>query len=477
MVLWGLTVGLVVALVLLEITPLVWPTNDARGIKLRDSMLVLEHGGPLLLGRHGPRGPLYPVDFGDDAGAFVYIPLLTRIFGVGDPVTMYRYIYVVLVSAAASIYPAMFCRLTRSLLAGIAAPLMLVVCLLSMGFCDIYWIPAWGALTLLPPIYLLARKWPRLGLPALIAISLAAGLMSSIRSDSGLGIAIAAAIVLLLRRWRWWRILPSLLVLALAYISINTFVISPIRANRDHRLAEITKKVDFTAAHTLWHTAYAGFGYLPNKYGLRFADDVPAKRVQREAPGTPFLSRHYEAVIKKAYFNLLREHPAEAIRQYVAKAVVVIADTFPYTLIALVTLPVMLLIDPDRRVARQWILLTVPAGIMAFLPIMLAVPIQVYEQGLYGVIGVADITGLCWMLRQVETATRKSGEMLAIPTGPSRLRTALIRHWRPRWQTTRVSILATAVLIALTFAGYFIRQDANRWQGARAGVLMEHVRV
>jgi hypothetical protein len=473
--LWGLAVALLATLALISITPRAWPMNDGRGIRLRDSMTVLEHGGPLLLGRHGPQGHLYAVDFGDDEGIFVYIPLLSRLFGVADPVSMLRYLYIALVALTAAFYPMIFYQLTRSLLAGIAAPLMFLVCILSMGFFDLYWIPAWGALALFPLIFLLARDWPRFGLLAIAAISLAASWLSSIRGYSGLGIALAAAIVLLLRRWQWWRLLPALVMLAIIYISINTFVFSAIRADRDHRLGSAAKTVDLTTGHTLWHTAYAGLGYLPNKYGLRFLDSVSVARVEREAPGTPFLSSHYETVIRKAYFSFLGEHPLEALRQYAGKLIVTIADAFPYLLIVLLTLPAALLLSPDRRMVGLWSLLAIPGVIAGILPILLALPMQWYELGHYGVIGVVGIIGSCELLKLVEMAARAPSGVQLRPAGVRAFVNALTYSRTPGWRSVRVSMLAVAMLIALAYCGYLVRQEANRWQGGPSGVLMERI--
>ena len=72
-----------------------------------------------------------------------------------------RYCYVVLMGLTTSIYPIVFYKLTRSRLAGLAAPVLLLLCVRSFRFVDVYWIPAWGMLTFLPLIYLLARDWPR----------------------------------------------------------------------------------------------------------------------------------------------------------------------------------------------------------------------------------------------------------------------------------------------------------------------------
>jgi hypothetical protein len=477
MVLWGMVVGAAAVIILLALTPTVWPTEDDRGGRLRASMAVLEHGGPLLTGRHGPRGSYYAVDYGDDEGEFVYIPLLSRLLGVADPVSMLRDLYIALVALSIVLYPSIFYRLSRSWLAGLAAPLMLLVCILSLGFIDIYWIPAWGALTLLPLIFLLARHWPRYGLVAIAGISLAASWLSSIRSYSGFGIAVAGAIVLLLQRWRWWRLLPALAMVAVIYISINTFVFSAIRADRAHRLGSVARTLDLTSAHTLWHSIYAGFGYLPNSYGMRFLDTVPRERVEREAPGTPFLSSRYEAIIRRAYSRLIADHPGEALRQYAGKALVVVADSTPYLLLMLLTLPAALLLGPDARMIRRWCLLAIPPLIVGCLPVVLALPRQAYEEGLYGVIGTIDIVGLCWALGRLQGAA----------STPQGLRRALARatpSWRsfarsrtPGWRSARLSLAAILVLIAVAVGGAAVRGEADRWQHDPSGVLMEHLAI
>ncbi len=471
MVLWGLVVGLMAALVLLKITPTVWPMEDGRGIRLHDSMLLFEHGGPLLLGRHGPHGAYYAVDFGDDEGVFVYIPLLGRLLGVTDPVSMLRYLYVALASLTALLYPTIFYRLTRSPLAAVAAPLMFLVCILSLGFVDIYWIPAWGALLLFPLVFLLARDWPQFGLLAIAAISLAAGLLSTIRSYSGLGIVLAAALVLVLRRWRWWRLLAALAMLAILYLSINTFVFSAIRADRDHRLGSAANTLVLTSSHAVWHSAYAGFGYLPNRYGIRFVDTIPRALVEREAPGTRYLSRHYEAIIRDAYLRMVVGHPWETIRQYAAKAFVLLADTTPFLLIVLLTLPAMLMLGPETRIVRRWCLLTIPAVILGVLSVMLGLPRQSYEQGLYGVIGVVGIVGVCWMLRNVEAIVRERG----MPTRVRISRQAFADRHTVGWRCARLSVAAVVVLAAVAIGANGVRHESNRWQGGVEGVLMEHL--
>jgi len=476
MALWGLLAAALATLVLLTITPAVWPTRDGRGEKLHDSMTVLEHGGPLLLGRHVASGRLYAVDFGDDAGAYVYVPVLSRLFGVADPTRMLRDIYIALVALMIAFYPLIFHRLTNSLLAGFAAPLIGLVCILSMSFVDIYWVAAWGALVLLPLLFLLARDWSRFAFVGLVGIVFLAGWLSSIRSYSGLGIAIAAAIVLVMRRWRWWRLLPALALLAVVYVSINTFVFPAIRADRDHYLGSAARTLDVTSSHTLWHTVYAGLGYLPNGYGLGFLDGVPLAVVEREAPGTPFLSAHYETVVREAYLRFAREHPREVIRQYGAKLLVTIADLTPWSLIAFLTLPAVLLVGAERRIVRRWMLLTIPAVVVAFLPIMAALPELSYEQGLYGVVGLVGVTGICLLLARVEARAREAGGVIAMFAGV-RLSWGALAHSRsPGWRAARTSAFAIMLVVTLAFGGGFVRREADRWHNnSSSGVLMEYL--
>jgi hypothetical protein len=468
MVLWGLVVGLAAALVLLAMTPSIWPIMASRSTGMRASLAVLSHGGPLLVGLHA--GAYYPVALGDDPGAFTYLPLLGHLFGGVDPVAMLRYCYVVLVASLAAVYPLIFYKLTRSLLAGLAAPLMLLACLRSLGFIDVYWVAAWGMLALLPPLYLLARDWSRFGLVALVAISLVAGWLSSTHDSSGVGIVVIAAIVLLLRRWRWWRVLPALALLVVAYMSSSAFVFSAIREHRDQRLGVTAMRDDEMTQHPLWHTAYIGLGYLPNHYGISFLDGVSAARVQSDSPGTPYFSHHYETVIRKAYFRVVRAHPLEVIKQYGAKVVVAVADARLYLVLVLLTMPAMLLLGSGRRMRRRWVLLTLPALVVAFLQTIVAMPGPAYDAELFGALGVLVILGLCWMLGEAEAGARTHGGL--------RLAYAALRNtWSTRTKgfsalpkDARLVVVLSAVLLMVSAGGHFIRLSAENWQSHPSGV-------
>jgi hypothetical protein len=472
MLLWGVGIGLAGALVLWAVSPDRWPMVPFRAANLHASMAVLKQGGPLLLGRHGLGGAFYPIG-SDETGIYVYLPLLSRLLGVADPTSTLRYCYVGLYGLTAASYPLVFYKLTRSTLAGLAAPIMLLACVISMGFNDTYWVLAWGALTLLPLIYLLVRDWPRFGSLALVTISFAAGWLSSIRTNSGLPIVIAAALVLVIRRSSVRHVLPILALLVIAYISIGTFVFTAIRADSDHRLSAVVKR-EQPAPHA-WHTLYIGLGYLPNGYGIRYKDEVAAARVQHDAPGTPYLSSRYVSVIRRAYFDTVRAHPLDVLWQYTAKALVTAADTFPYVLFSLLTIPAMLLLGPDLRSTRRWMLLTACVAILSSTPTLVAIPAQSYEQGLYGTLGVVAILGLCWTLARLEAAIVRQRGLRPALTGLSAIWSTAQATGPPIRRSVRISGLAFAVFLALVVGGHFIRRSADRWQGVSSNVLIDRI--
>lgn len=473
MALWGVAIGLVTALALMVVVPHEWPVLGSRATGMRASLSVLREGGPLLAGRHGLTGAYYAVALNDDPGSFVYLPWLGHLLGGVDPTVMLSYCYVALIALLAAVYPLIFYTLTRSLLAGLASPLMLVICILSIGVVDIDWIPAWGMLALLPVLYLLARRWPRHGLLALVAISLAAGWLSSIRSSSGLGIVVIAAIMLTLRRWRWWRLLPALALLAAAYMATSTFLFTAIREHRDQRLGVKSMPDDQVTQHPLYHTAYIGLGYLPNNYGIRYVDSAAAARVQNDAPGTHYGTRRYDTVIRRAYFDFVQAHPLEALRQYGAKAVVAVANAGPYLLVILLTMPAMLMLGPDRRMRRLWVLLTLPAVIIGFLQPMVAIPGREYDAELVGVLGVLGILGCCSVIAFLEAEARRRGRLSFTR---SELDMSLAgAHRGPVVRSLRISAATFAVLVLVGTAGYFIRQRAFHWQGSSPSLLMRYL--
>ena len=469
---WGAVMACLALVGLYAASPHSWPIQASRATELRDSLAMIKHGGPLLLGRH-PNGQLYAVGVTDDQGLFVYIPWLSHVLGVSDPVNMLRYLYIALFTLTAGIYPFLFWRLTGSTLAGLAAPLLLLACVRSIGFNDLYWIPAWGILTLLPIIFLMSNRWPaRIGVPLVAALGVLASLLTSMRSQAGLPIVLALATVIVMQRWRWWQTAAVIALLAVAYISVNTFVIPAVRAHRDDRIGTTALSRDQPSGHPFWHTAYIGLGYLPNSSKLHYRDQDAAARVEREAPGARFLSGRYATTLRKAYFRVITREPGEWLRQNAAKALVMIADAAPYLVLVALTLPALLLLEQQGR-RRRWLLLTLPALVITLLPALIAIPFQIYEEGLYGILGLVAIVALTWMIQR---AGQLSVDGSSLRQMARSLRAGVRRDdaWGERLRRAMTwSAAAIAATLVLAIPAHFVRREAERWLGENSGVLID----
>jgi hypothetical protein len=78
--------------------------------------------------------------------------------------------------------------------------------------------------------------------------------------------------------------------------------------------------------HTIWHAANLGLGYLPNRYGIAWDDNVSAVTVRRLNPGARYVSVESEATLRTEYFRLAREDSRLVIDNLTSKSRVILAD-------------------------------------------------------------------------------------------------------------------------------------------------------
>ncbi|MDP9206805.1 MAG: hypothetical protein M3P12_15380 [Gemmatimonadota bacterium] len=98
------------------------------------------------------------------------------------------------------------------------------------------------------------------------------------------------------------------------------------------------------------------------------------------------------------YLDFVRKHPGFAIRGYLAKATVVVADGFRRFWLAVLLLPAMLLVTASmRREIRRVVLLLVPSFIVGLIPPVLAGPSLQYETAWLGAWGLAWLFVILWL--------------------------------------------------------------------------------
>src|SRR5439155_7593764 len=164
----------------------------------------------------------------------------------------------------------------------------------------------------------------------LIGLMIAASFSTSIRIHSGLpillgglGIALLAgaspwrdrrALLTFWRLHRWW-VRPAVAAgVIVAYLSVATFGFGAVRAYRNHVIKQPNFGSTWPTEHPFWHNAYIGLGYLPNRYGIEWNDQVSTDAVERDRPGAGYLTKEYEAALRHRYAQLTRDDPGFVLR-------------------------------------------------------------------------------------------------------------------------------------------------------------------
>jgi hypothetical protein len=322
----------------------------------------------------------------------------------------------------------------------------LLVCVLSFGFGDIYWVSAWVVLTLMPPLLLLTRYRPRWAWIALLALALTAGSVTAVRSQAGLGVVLAAAAVTVMVCTHWWRRLAVVAAVALAYLAPTLIVLPLIRDHRDH-VAHTNLSAQVPAAHPLWHSVYIGFGYTENRYGIHYSDSYAAAAAEQADPHVRYLSSAYAQVLHKQVDALIRRDPGFVAKAEAQKAAVELSHAGRYILLLVLLLPAALISSGAARL-RWWDLaLFAPSLVIGFIPAIVAVPFREYELGLLAPLGTLGLLAIG------STAARLEEQWRGMPRGSSlrdRRRALALAAWRmwPRQSTARW-LLGTALILAV----------------------------
>jgi hypothetical protein len=180
-------------------------------------------------------------------------------------------------------------------------------------------------------------------------------------------------------------------------------------------LPSLIGKMDYGHAQGPWHTAYIGFGWKENKYGIIYKDGSASAKVKEYDPGITYLSEEYMRVLRSEYFKLLKEDPAFFIGSYLNKFVKITKMCFGYfkkrggVILAGVLLCIFMvayMLTPGSqgcklsrklpRTLRSTALLMLPCGLFCvfagMIPAMIAVPRTSYLTGPYAACGLLKFT-------------------------------------------------------------------------------------
>jgi hypothetical protein len=385
-----------------------WTFISSRQQALVQTIAAHDAGhGPLVaqVGRHAYL-PSYP---GDDQGLYYFPVLLHDVFPHASADALVARMFIGLMCLVVLVYPLLYRRLLDSRIAALAAAPLVLFSLSFMAKQDVYWEPGWATALALPCILLAwRRRWSRGSLALLAAAMLVASFSDAWRSFSGVIFLVIALAILAWREPRWWARLGGAVVLLMVYLSIGSGLFAIARAERAHNMRGIPVAANREGLRTfnvklasmvngVWHTAYIGLGYVPNRYGIQFQDESGFSYVKRIDPRAKLYSSRYEAILRKRYLHIVTTDPSFALGVYSLKFGTLLKDGFSRFPLLLVLLPVMPMLGPLRKRMRAFLVIAGLVSIWLMATPLLSVP-QTYETGWLGALGTVAVLGYCWLL-------------------------------------------------------------------------------
>lgn len=458
---WGLLWAAIGVLVLHFLAPNPWPIQSSRATELRASLAVLDRGGPPLLG-YTQTGTPYAIGYSDDQGIYVIVPLLSHWLGGSDPIAVLRWLAILAWALTLSLSSVVFRALFRSRWAASVAPPALLVCIVSFGFGDIYWVAAWAVVTLMPALLLIARRKPRHSWLGLALIALIAGIATTIRSDAGLAIAFAAAGVAAMAGGRRSPRIAAIAIVALAYLIPGRIVLPAIRAHRDHRVG-VALSAGSPTSHPLWHSLYIGLGYTSNRYGIHYADGYAAAAAHEVDAGAPYLSPAYARALRKQVDRLIGSDPTFVAGAEAQKAVVEASHAGRYILLLALLLPASLAAAGPARLRPSELALFLPALLIGALPAIVAVPFRDYELTLLAPLGALGLLVIGSAAARAEGDWLEAGSLTAGARARARLTLRRILDTWPTRATARAMLVSVAVLAPTTLFAHHLEQEHEKW--------------
>lgn len=297
----------------------------SRYQKLQEALSGYEITGNPLISYDGEI--FKPATTSDDIGIYYLIPKMAHFLHVSlDQAIHIFFGGMILLSLALAIVGVLLLFKTRlSRFVAIGALLLLSVFSFVVG--GLYLVASSITVSIIP-LFLYFTKNKKVSVLFFIASFFAGvgmGTAHYLRAHAGTAVVMfMIAVVLLYLQAHWKKKVLLVLLMAVGFLVPMRYFDGLIK-QRDVYLEEYQagyKKVP--AQHPFWHSIYIGFGFLNNKYGITYDDNVGYEKVRSISPDAAIYSQEYEAILKKEVFNLIRRHPFFAIKTGCAKMGVIV---------------------------------------------------------------------------------------------------------------------------------------------------------
>ena len=153
-----------------------------------------------------------------------------------------------------------------------------------------------------------------------------AGLANVIREGDGMiGLLLIAVLMVILLvqdgAKKYFINIPKKILIAVVLLSIYNLpwlTLNGVRRYRDQIYFQGKPSIMITH-HGLWHNAFMGLGYIPNKYGIHWSDANNLPFVRKINPQAQYMSNEYFDILRRLYLKYSLESPEFWWKNYFAK--------------------------------------------------------------------------------------------------------------------------------------------------------------
>jgi hypothetical protein len=253
---------------------------------------------------------LKPAGVSDDMGIYYFIPKITQLLGSSiDQSVDLLFISMAIVSLLLGIIGlSLSLKHLKAKALGILAILFLAYWsyFFSGGIYVIFLIITVAVIPLL--LYFSSQqKITSIFSVFLLFSGFAVGMANIFRSHAGTSVLIFMVIILVSYLQTSWKQKIILLMFVAFGVLAPSLYFHQVLDRRDAYLKNLYP--NYKAAlrgHPFWHTAYIGFGFLNNEFGIRYKDEIAIEKVKSISPKTAYLSEEYEAILRNETLNLIR---------------------------------------------------------------------------------------------------------------------------------------------------------------------------
>lgn len=265
--------------------------------------------------------------YGDNLGIHYFIPWIAKALGISTNHAINVFFGGLLLMGALIAICCFFLVFRHWTARFISIVGILLLTLASFRYSDVYIAFFFAVASIIPIFVLLYQKSYGFNLRLILSIAfsgLIIGYSNHIRSHAGTGV--------LLFLFSWIFLNSSLrlknrflsVIILIAFTSIPYAHFKCLEYQRDRFLTKNNPTYQYISDSHTWHSIYIGLGYLKNKYGIEYADEIAFGKARSINPHVVYCSEEYEQILKNQCFLLAKTDPIFALKTASMKIIVLL---------------------------------------------------------------------------------------------------------------------------------------------------------